>query len=128
MHESALCTEIVDIVLEEAKRADAISVDEVELVVGEARDIVEELFTGFFGFLVRGTIAQDARLVFRRVPVAAQCGSCNEVFPIDLRSCGTQRAACPQCGSDNYDVRTGFELFVASIDVVTKEEAQALGK
>ena len=125
MHEMAYCTELASIVLEEAERVDAVSVNEVNIVIGEMRDIVEELFDGFFHHLVRGTVAEDARLSFARVPVTAACEDCGQRFPIRVHDrSSTLAPACPACHGGRYEVKTGMEFYISSLDVTTKEELQ----
>lgn len=122
MHEMALCTEVVDVVLDEANQAGAVAVNEVHLVLGEVRDIVEDLFTGFFHHLARGTIAEGAVVVFTRVPVTAACHGCGQVFSVDM---GThEMCSCPFCEAQDYEVKTGMEFFIGSIDVTTTEEKE----
>lgn len=122
MHEMAVCTEVVDVVLAEANQAKAVSVNEVHMVLGEVRDIVEDLFDGFFHHLTRGTIAENAQVVFTRVPVTVECHECNQVFPVDMSA--HKVFECPDCHIKDYEVKSGMEFFIGSIDVTTEEELQ----
>lgn len=123
MHEMALCTEVVDVVLDEAKQVNAVAVNEVHIILGEVRDIVEDLFIGFFGHLARGTVAEDAKVVFTRVPVTVECHECNQIFTVDMRARGVYE--CPDCHKRDYEVKSGMEFFINSIDVTTEEERDA---
>lgn len=123
MHEMALCTEVVDAVLDEANRVDAITVNEVHLVLGEIRDIVEDLFDGFFHHLARETIVEGAILTFTRVPVTAACRACGRAFRVDMKA--REACSCPLCGAQDYEVASGMEFYIGSIDVTTKEEWEA---
>lgn len=123
MHEMALCTEVVDVVFDEAKQVNAVSVDEVHIVLGEVRDIVEDLFVGFFQHLVRGTIAENARVVFTRVPLTVECSECKSVFPLGVSAHKTSE--CPACHAQNYEMKSGMEFFIGSLDVTTEEEFRA---
>lgn len=122
MHEMALCTEVVEVVLSEAEQVDAVAVNEVHLILGEVRDIVEDLFVGFFQHLARGTVAENAVVVFTRVPVTVECGRCGQVFPLDTNA--HRAGVCPACHQKDYEMKSGMEFFIGSIDVTTEEEAQ----
>lgn len=123
MHEMALCTEVAEAVLKEAEAVDAVSVNRVDMVIGEMRDIVEDLFDGFFRYLVRGTIAENCIVSFARVPVAVVCHGCGERYRVDMR--GDKNTACPQCGQKDFKMVAGMEFMIESIDVTTRGESGA---
>ena len=118
-----MCTELFDVMMEEARKVDAVRIDSVDLVIGEARDIVEPLFDGFFKHLTRGTIAQGCRISYTRIPVIARCRQCDTAFPLDIRARGA--LFCPTCGHGGYSVLSGREFDIASMEVTTVDEAQA---
>lgn len=115
MHEMAITGNIVDAVVKHAAQAGATRVVSVDLVVGELRDIVDELMQGAFRHLARGTVAEDAVLRIEKVPLRAQCRDCNLVFPANLRR--PETLACPDCGSRNLGIRTGKEFLIKSIEI-----------
>lgn len=123
MHEMALCTEVVEHVLAVASEVNATSVTKVSMVVGETRDIIADLFDGFFHYLAKGTIAEDAVVSYTVVPLSVRCQDCGTTFPVDMRS--PENVTCPACHSCNYQMVTGNEFLIESIDVVTPEEAEA---
>lgn len=115
MHEMAILSNVMDMVLDYAGQNDATEVEEVSLVVGEMRDVVDELMESCFRFLARDTIAANARLVMTKVPLRAQCNDCLLVFPAHVGP-GAE-LACPECGSRNLSVKTGREFYINSITV-----------
>lgn len=121
MHEMALCTEVVKSVLATAEEADAVAVNEVNMVIGEMRDIIIDMFDNFFHYLARGTIAEHARVTFLTTPLLAKCNDCGQVFPIDIHT--GEKASCPACKTMNYEVISGMEFLIESIDVTTRDEA-----
>lgn len=121
MHEMALCTEVVDTVLDVARDADAVSVDGVTMVIGEMRDIIEDMFDSFFHYLTRGTIAENCTVSFLTVPVMVTCKDCDAGYRVDLHS--GEPLSCPQCGSREYQFASGNEFLIESIDVTTRDEA-----
>lgn len=123
MHEMALCTEVVDTVLDVARDADAVSVDGVTMVVGEMRDIIEDMFKSFFHYLTRETIAENCTVSFLTVPVTVTCKGCDTGYRVDLHS--GKPLSCPQCGSREYQFASGNEFLIESIDITTREESEA---
>ena len=124
MHEMALCTEIVNEVQATAEEAGALKVNNISLIIGEMRDIIPDLFDGFFHYLTKGTIAEDCTVAFTTVPVSLVCHECGCRFPVDLHS--PEAVVCPTCGAQDYELATGNEFFIESIDVATLEEMRAL--
>ena len=122
MHEMAYVRNVVDAVNECAEREGAAEVREVYLTIGEARDIVEEFFEGLFQFLARGTVAEHASIVIRRVPFTVRCNRCGTVFPLDVRDRATW--VCPACGArEDYHLNSGMEFSVDRIEVAATPAA-----
>ena len=84
MHEISILSNVMDVVLKYAKESNAREVVSVTLVVGELRDVVDELMKSCFQFLCRNIIAKDAALHMEKVPLKAQCNQCRLVFPADI--------------------------------------------
>lgn len=117
MHETALVHQVVDTVLAYAEEVDAQEVKAVCLTVGEGRDVVEEYMQGLFSFLARGTVAEHAKLVVRRVPFTVKCNQCDHVFPIDFFDSSTWK--CPQCQAEkDYKLYSGTEFTISHIQFV----------
>ena len=116
MHEMALVRRVVDIVLEECADKDVASVKAVHLVVGELRDVVEDLVPGLFRWLARDTIAAEAEVVMRRIPAMVRCNQCGEIFRIDVRDKATW--GCPRCQAyQDYRLFSGNEFRIERIEV-----------
>lgn len=116
MHEMAILGNVMDVVLKYAADNDAKEVVSVSLVVGELRDVVDELMESCFQFLARDTIAAHATLKMKKVPLKAQCQECLLVFPADIKSPAS--LVCPDCGSKSLRIHSGKEFFIESIEVV----------
>lgn len=123
MHEMALTRDVVDIVLEEARKAAAAEVRTVYLTIGYVRDIVEDLFEQCFAYMARGTVAEHAELVIARVPLTVRCKECGRVYYIDVHDSKTW--TCAGCEARSYQLETGMEFFVNGIDVVKVDEHEA---
>ena len=121
MHEMALTSSVVDIVLEEAEKHGSAEVRSVHLTIGSLRDIVEDMFDGLFAYLARGTVAEHAKLSIVRMPVVARCNACGSVFHPNLRGEGGRAAetpVCPACRRRDFGLVSGMEFRVDHIDMV----------
>ncbi len=115
MHEMGITRSIVDTVLEHAEKAGAREVHAVHLTIGWARDIVEDLLTGAFDYMARGTIAEHADLVITRVPFTVRCNRCGLVYPIDVHK--EESWPCPLCGTKDYRLNSGLEFSIDQIEI-----------
>lgn len=116
MHEMAITSNIVDIVLDYARENDALRVEQVSLRIGALRDVVDDLMQGCFRHLARGTVAEGARLTITRVPLRARCSECHLVFPADVHNAAT--LTCPDCGSRDLRIHSGKEFLIEDIEAV----------
>lgn len=116
MHEMALMRNVVDIVVEQAKRAKAREVRSVLLTVGCGRDVVEDYMDGMFAHLARNTVAEHAELVIQRIPYTVCCNHCGRVFHLDVFDRSTWK--CPYCATErDYRYNSGMEFRIDRIEV-----------
>jgi hydrogenase nickel incorporation protein HypA/HybF len=112
MHELPITEQIIKVVLEHARQADAKRVAQVNLVIGDLTSFVDESIQFYFDFLSRGTEAEGATLHIRRVPARVRCHACQHEFApdgVDWR--------CPRCGNLGGEVLSGRESYIESIEV-----------
>ena len=120
MHEMALVRKVVEIVLDECEGRDVSSVHAVHLTIGEMADVIEEYIPDLFRHLAKGTVAQDASIVIRRIPMTVRC-ECGNIFHID--SCDPKTWECPCCHAyQKYRLFSGNEFQVDFIEVEGAEE------
>lgn len=112
MHELSITQGLVDLVLEHAKKSGAGKVLKVNVVAGELSGYVDECMQFYYEQLSKGTIAEDAKLSFKRIPTQGRCRDCGHEFLIDKLSW-----MCPKCNKNNVQLVKGMELFVESIEV-----------
>jgi len=112
MHELSITQSMLDLVLEQAEKAEAKEVGKINLVIGEMTGIVGESVQFYFNFLSKGTIAERANISFKVVPTMARCRHCNNSF--ELKEFDW---TCPYCQGKNMEIMAGKELFVESIEV-----------
>ena len=111
----ALTRNVVETVVTESEKAGATRVKTVYLVIGYARDIIDDLFEGCFEFLSRGTVAHGAELVIERIPLTVRCNGCGMVYHIDVRN--EETWPCPRCKERDYRVNSGMEFYISRIEV-----------
>ncbi|MBM4463650.1 MAG: hydrogenase maturation nickel metallochaperone HypA [Chloroflexi bacterium] len=112
MHELGITQDMLDLVLEEAKKAGAKRVARINLTLGETCGITGESVEFYFQMLSKGTIAQGATLTFEIIPTLARCRNCRASFALKEPT-----KLCPHCGSTDLEAVSGSELSVKSIDV-----------
>ncbi len=112
MHELSVTENIIDICLRHARNHGARRIVRINLVLGELTGIVDQCITFYWDMLAKDTIAAQAELVFRKVPVVARCRECGEEYRpenLELR--------CPRCGGEQAELVSGREFRVESIEV-----------
>lgn len=113
MHELTITQSILDIALRHAKQADAQRILAINLVIGELTGFVDDSIQFYFSFMSENTLAQDARLNFKRIPPRARCHACGaEYTPPNSRIW-----TCPECEALGGEVIAGREFSVSSIEV-----------
>ncbi|NLH80600.1 MAG: hydrogenase maturation nickel metallochaperone HypA [Phyllobacteriaceae bacterium] len=112
MHEMSLMESVLEIVEDEARKAGARSVKTVKLAIGELSHVEPEAMAFCFEAVIRGTLAEGARLEIERVPGQGWCLDCAETVAISERF-GT----CPKCGGHKVQMTGGDDLRVAELEV-----------
>ena len=112
MHESTITQNLLNTVLDEAKKARAQKVTSIHVVVGELSGVVSDCVQFYFDVLKRDTAAAEATLDFTLVPAQLQCRDCHTEFhPQDALW------VCPSCGSNSVDIKGGRDCYIESIEV-----------
>ena len=78
MHEFSMVNQIFRKCLEVAKANNATKISEINLEVGDFALIVEIYAQQAFDTLKKGTIAENAKLIFKRTPGVIHCNSCQQ--------------------------------------------------
>jgi hydrogenase nickel incorporation protein HypA/HybF len=116
MHELSIAMDIIRIVEDSARKADAVSVAAIELEIGELSGIEIEALKMAMHVSVRETVAADAALNISIIKGSGHCLDCgNENLVEDLFS------LCPACGSFRMDIVKGKEMSIKSITVNSDE-------
>jgi hydrogenase nickel incorporation protein HypA/HybF len=112
VHELSVTQQVLEITLEKARENGATAVKQINLVIGDMASVVDESVQFYFNFLGKGTLAEGARLVFRRVPITVRCRSCGNEFDVS-----GEEWTCPQCRKMDCQVIGGTEFYLESIEV-----------
>jgi hydrogenase nickel incorporation protein HypA/HybF len=122
MHEVAVMSQIVELVLSEAKKRDAEQVSKVNLEIGEYTFLGEEQMKFAFEVLTKGTVAEGAILdiTTRRGAVECPCGySGAPEQPEDIHILAPI-LKCPKCGKIAM-VKEGLGCTVRDISMVVPD-------
>lgn len=112
MHELFATQAILDRALETAAKERAARITDLHLAVGENSGFVDDSVQFYWDEISKGTIAEGARLHFRRIDAEAQCMACfHRYHPVD------GEVLCPNCGSTGGKILSGEEFYLESLDV-----------
>ena len=103
---------IIEIAEENAKKANASVINEIELDIGNQAGVVREALEFAIESAKKDTLLEKAKWVINEIPALARCTECHHEFePDDLFS------PCPNCGNPFSDIFQGKELKVKSLKV-----------
>lgn len=117
MHELPVTQALLELVLERGAGANAARVTDIYVEIGQLSSYVDDSVQFYWDIISRGTMAERARLHFRRIPLELRCTICGEQFHPSGES-----FACPHCGSDAVMVAAGEAFCMVGLDV-EKERA-----
>jgi hydrogenase nickel incorporation protein HypA/HybF len=112
MHELSVSEHILDIALKHGQNANALSVDNIYLVIGQLSSIVDDSIQFYWDIISKDTICSQAILHFNRIQAKLSCLDCHNEYEINA-----ELTPCPLCNSINIKVIAGEEFFLESIDI-----------
>lgn len=118
MHELAITSSILDIALRHAGEASRIT--DVHLVIGELSSMIDDSVQFYWDIISQNTIAEGARLHFRRIAAELACDHCGRHYSLREQP----DLACPDCGSTRIRVVCGEEFYLDSIEIEGQLENQ----
>lgn len=112
MHELSITESLLKIALQHAERVHAKRVTDLHIVIGDLASMVDDSIQFYWEIIAKGTIAEQATLHFRRIPVELQCLACSQKYhPTD------GELGCPNCHGIRVKIIAGEEFRLESIDV-----------
>ncbi|MCX7747123.1 MAG: hydrogenase maturation nickel metallochaperone HypA [Clostridia bacterium] len=112
MHEYSITKGVLNTVIEEAQKAGAKKITEIRLVIGDLSTIIDESVQMYFDILSEGTLAEGAKLAFKRIAAEFKCKECGNIY--NKPQSGYN---CPECGGMGMPTGVGREFFIESIEV-----------
>ena len=123
MHELPITESILEIALRHAASAGARKVTGIYLVIGALSSFVDESIQFYWEMIGKDTIAEEAKLYFKRLPTRMQCLECGREYTpqgADMK--------CPECQSARLKIVQGDEFYVEAIDVEAADDLQPESK
>ena len=112
MHEMSLAESVREIVEETARANGARRVGAVRLEIGALAQVEADALRFAFDVVMRGSLAQDARLEVVETPGTAWCMRCSDTVAIERRG-----DPCPRCDSHQLQVTGGDRMRVMDIEI-----------
>lgn len=113
MHELSVALGVVSIAEEETKKANAKSVEKIELEIGTLAGIEFDSLEFIWPSAVKNTVLENAIKHIKVVQARAKCLDCDCEFEVKK-----YYDSCPQCGSSLKGILQGKELRVKSLEVI----------
>jgi hydrogenase nickel incorporation protein HypA/HybF len=110
VHELSLCRSIYAIT---ARAAGGRRVTQVELDVGQLRQVVPETLARCWDVVIASTPLEGAALAVNHIPARAVCQDCGASLTLGP----ALKMVCGACGGRALRIETGEEFLVRSIDV-----------
>lgn len=110
MHELSIVMSIIQIAEKESAKNNAVSVDEIELDIGDLSGIEMPAFDFAWQQAIRATLLERAKRTINHIAGEGKCMDCDAVFPMQQLY-----EPCPVCGDHFVTVQKGKELRVKSL-------------
>ena len=112
MHELAVTQGILNFAIEEATRREAKKITDIRIALGSLSGIVAECVETYFPLVAENTMAEGAKLTFRRIPATVRCMDCNAESELP-----DFRLRCPECASRRVELKSGREAYIESMEI-----------
>lgn len=112
MHEMSLCESILQTLEQQASVQQYHNVKTVWLEIGALAGVEIEALRFSFDLVVRGSLAEGAKLEIVTVPGLAWCLPCGRVVEVQQLY-----DECPLCGSHQLQVTDGHQMRIKELEV-----------
>ena len=116
MHELPVTKSILDIVIKHAEANNVKRIISINLMIGDLSELENEWIQHYFDYLSKDTIAENAKLKIKRIPLVMQCNQCSHTVEVKIRE--IKKIQCPVCGhKKNFSIISGREYYIKDIEV-----------
>ncbi len=112
MHELSIALSIIDIAEEEAQKANAHKINEIELEIGTLSGIELSALEFAFETATEGTMLENAKVRIEVIEAEGFCNECRKEFILKYIY-----DSCPFCNGFNIKLLKGKELKLKSLNV-----------
>lgn len=112
MHEMSLCESLLDLLKSEAETSHFDRVTRITLEIGPLSSVEPEALRFGFDVVMRGTLADGAKLDIVMPPAQARCLACFELVTVTSRL-----DPCPRCGGTELQISGGDALRIKELEV-----------
>jgi hydrogenase nickel incorporation protein HypA/HybF len=112
MHEMSLAESALQVIEDAAREQSFERVTAVWLEIGELAGVEVEAMKFCFDAVIRGSLAEGARLEIIATPGSGWCMECAQTVPL-----AEIYGACPQCGQHQVTVSGGTEMRIKELEV-----------
>lgn len=110
MHELAICQALIEQLESIAQENQAERVTEIYLQVGPLSGAEPSLLQNAYPLAATGTVAENARLEIKTMPVRVHCNACGEESEASVN-----KLICAHCGDFRTRLISGDEMLLASV-------------
>jgi hydrogenase nickel incorporation protein HypA/HybF len=126
VHELSMTTQIIEAVLEEAKRHGAKKITEVQISIGKMTFLGTEQVRFSYKILTEDTIMKDSKLIIEEKDGVIHCTNCEYKGEVPIKDdpayhIPVPTLQCPKCGK-TAKIIEGKECTIKSIRMIKKEE------
>ncbi len=111
MHEMSLCEGMRGVIEDQARAHDVQKISCVRVEIGRFAGVEKEALAFAFDVVMRGSVAEGARLDMIDLPGRATCFDCGADVEIEDRL-----ALCPACGSGKLMPTGGDEMRIKDLE------------
>ncbi|MBN2416741.1 hydrogenase maturation nickel metallochaperone HypA [bacterium] len=122
MHETAIAMSIVETVLTEAEKQQAVSVQSIDIEIGELTFLGTDQIAFWVKTNFENTIAANAALNFIQVKAEVSCDACGYRGGLSITEDPAYHMqlpvfACPHCGRGTITIIKGKDAFIRTIHI-----------
>lgn len=116
MHELAICQSLMNQVQAIAFERNAICVTSITIGVGPLSGVEAELLKHAYPVASAGTVAENAKLNIKSLPIRIKCNQCNCESEAVIN-----KLICKKCGDWRTTLISGDELMLMSVELETQK-------